>query len=190
MRDTTVAPRYARALQILVQGQARKSGEPLVPLLERTLEDLRGLAVLVAPGSRIGGFLANPQVRPADKRAALARGLEGRASRTIAVFADLLLRKHRLGITREIKQEFEAIVERARGVQRAQVVSAVPLTDAEVTRLHRELERTTGQKVVMATVIDPSIVGGAYVRVGDRIIDRSVRSLLESIAHQLYEVSV
>jgi F-type H+-transporting ATPase subunit delta len=190
MRETHVAGRYARALLLLIEGYARKSGEPLVPQLERALEDLRGLAAVVAPGSRVGDFLAHPQVRPDLKQAALRKGLEGRAARTVVVFADLLLRKHRLGVARDIVREFEALVERAQGVQRAQVVSAVPLTDDELARLHRELERNTGRKIVLAARVDPSIVGGAYVRIGDRIIDRSVTTLLESIAHQLYEVSV
>ena len=82
------------------------------------------------------------------------------------------------------------MVERARGVQRAQVVSAVPLEAGEIERLHRELERTTGKKIRLTTLVDPAIIGGAYVRIGDRIVDRSVKTLLESISNQLYEVSL
>jgi len=70
------------------------------------------------------------------------------------------------------------------------VVSAVPLTDGERKRLHGELEQFTRKKIVLEALIDPSLVGGAYVRIGDRVIDRSVKSLLGSLAQQLYEVSV
>jgi len=69
-------------------------------------------------------------------------------------------------------------------------VSAVPLTSAEQKRLHTELERYTGKKIVLDVQVDASLVGGAYVRIGDRVIDRSVKTLLEAIANQLYEVSV
>jgi len=48
----------------------------------------------------------------------------------------------------------------------------------------------TGKKIVLDTALDPGLLGGAYVRIGDRVVDRSVRSLLEAIAKQLYEVSV
>jgi F-type H+-transporting ATPase subunit delta len=66
----------------------------------------------------------------------------------------------------------------------------VPLSDAERQRLHRELERHTGHKVHMLADVDPELVGGALVRLGDRVIDRSVRTLLEAITHQLQEVSL
>ena len=70
------------------------------------------------------------------------------------------------------------------------MVSAVPLTDEERARLHAQLERVTARKIVLEARVDPAILGGAYVRIGDRVVDRSVRTLLEAVAHQLYEVSV
>lgn len=188
MKETTVAARYARALELLIRRQA--SGAALLDQLDRTLDDLHGLAELTLSGSRIGELLSHPQVRPDDKRAVLRKALDGRAERAVVVFADLLLRKKRLGLAHEIAREFAVIVERAKGVQRAQVVSAVPLTPEELRRLHAGLEKHTGRKITVETVIDPSLVGGAYVRIGDRIIDRSVRTLLQSIAHRLFEVGV
>lgn len=189
MKDTSVGSRYARALQLLIE-RRQPAGDARVELLQRTLDDLRGLAELVRPGSRVGDFLAHPQVRPEDKRGLLRKALDGRAERSVVVFADLLLRKKRLGVLAEIVREFVAIVDRAKGVQHAQVVSAVPLSSEELARLHAGLEQRTGRKIVMTTAIDPSLVGGAYARIGDRIVDRSVASLLQSIAHRLYEVSV
>ena len=82
------------------------------------------------------------------------------------------------------------MVFKAKGLQRAQVVSAVPLTPAELDRLRGELERSTGKKITITTQVDPALVGGAYVRIGDRVVDRSVTTLLQAIANKLYEVSV
>ncbi|MCC6651490.1 MAG: ATP synthase F1 subunit delta [Candidatus Eisenbacteria bacterium] len=190
MKDNNVSGRYAQALYLLTQKHAAKDGQPLVPVLERTLEDLKGLAELVQPGSKAGAFLTNPQVSPAEKRRVLELGLKGRAMRTVEVFGDLLLRKKRLNLTAQIARDFETLVERAQGLQRAQVVSAVPLTQPELDRLHGELERTTGKKITITTLVDPTLLGGAYVRIGDRIVDRSVTTLLQAIAHKLFEVSV
>jgi F-type H+-transporting ATPase subunit delta len=190
MSDNHVSHRYAQALFLLTERISAREGQPLVGVLERTLEDLRGVAELVQPGSRLGGFLANPQVSPDEKRRVLKSGLDGRAMRSIVVFIDLLLRKKRLRFVNEIVKDFQGLVERAQGLQRAQVVSAVGLERAEVARLHAELERTTGKKIVLTEAVDASLVGGAYVRIGDRIIDRSVKTLLETISHQLYGVSV
>jgi F-type H+-transporting ATPase subunit delta len=190
IQDSSVAARYARALQILTEKQAAKAGQPALPALEVALAELQGLVGLFAPGTRAGRFLLDPQVNPADRRKVLEHALTQRVTPGVRVFADLLLRKKRLAMIRVIAREFQAIVERVQGLERAIVVSAVPLDDAEHTRLHGELERFTGKKIVLEASVDAALVGGAYVRIGDRVIDRSVKSLLASLAHQLYEVSV
>jgi F-type H+-transporting ATPase subunit delta len=90
----------------------------------------------------------------------------------------------------EITDQFEALVEHAQGIRRAHVVSAVPLAEAERTRLHTTLESWTRSKVRLTSEVDAALLGGALVRLGDRVIDRTVRTLLEAIGHQLYETSV
>ena len=181
MKDTRVAGRYARGLFILTE----KRGETV-----RALEDLKGLNEVLKPGSRVGNFLASPGVRLADKRESIRRALDGKVARTVVLFVDLLLRKKRLTEYETIVTEFEALVEKLQGVQRAHVVSAVPLTDAEQKRLHAELERHTHSKIRLTSEVDSNLVGGALVRIGDRVIDRSVATLLKAIEQQLSEVSV
>lgn len=190
MKDTSVSGRYARALFLLTEHTSAKEGTPLVPRLEQTLADLQGVAAIVAAGTRVGDFLAHPKVAPQDKRAVLEKGLTGKVLRSVQVFADLLLRKKRLTLAGHIATEFQALVEEAQGLKRAVVTSAVPLNEPERARLLAELERTTGKRIVLTSEIDPSLLGGAYVRIGDRIIDRSVKTLLASISEHLYEASV
>lgn len=181
MRDTIVAGRYARALFIV----AEKRGQTV-----RVLEDLKGVAQVLEPNGRAANFLGSPGVKTEDKRKLLRTVLESRVDRSTLVFVDLLIRKQRLNEFATIVTEFEALVEAQQGIQRAQVTSAVALSDAERDRLHLELERMTGRKVRMQLDVDPTLLGGALVRMGDRVIDRSVRTLLEAITHQLQEVSV
>lgn len=188
--DVSIAGRYARALLILTEKLTAKSGQPLIGVLEQTLEELQGLARLLGPGSRAGAYLLNPQVSPADRRRVLEQALQGKVLPSVRVFADLLLRKHRLNVIVAVAHEFQVIVERKKGLERATVVSAVPLEAAEVSRLVKELERVTGKKIVLEAQVDATLLGGAYVRIGDRVIDRSVKTLLSAIAQQLYEVSV
>jgi F-type H+-transporting ATPase subunit delta len=181
LRDVIVAGRYAKALFIITE----RRGET-----ERALEDLKGLAGVLEPGGRVGSFLASPQVRLPDKRDVLRRGFEGKVLRTVIVFVDLLLRKRRLAGFPVIVEEFEALVESALGIKRAHVVSAVPLLAEESRELHRNLEQFTRSRIKLSSEVDPSLLGGALVRIGDRVVDRSVRTLLEAIEHQLQEVSV
>jgi F-type H+-transporting ATPase subunit delta len=69
-------------------------------------------------------------------------------------------------------------------------VSAVPLTEDELKRLHARLERMTGLTIELTTRVDPALIGGLYVRIGDRVMDRSVKGLLRSLQDRLFEVSL
>ena len=189
IKDASVSARYARALLLLTERQASKNGRPVLALLEQTLEELLGLAALVSPGTRAGKFLLDPQIAPDDRRRVLEHGLQGNVLPSVRVFADLLLRKKRMILVDTIVREFQAIVERAKGLARATVVSAVPLDSAERNRLHAELERFTGKKIVLEFQLDAALVGGAYVRIGDRVIDRTLRTKLTAMKKQLLTTS-
>lgn len=181
MKDSGVAGRYARGLFLVTERRKETA---------RALEDLQALGPVIEHGSRLGSFLESPAVRPADKQAALRRGLEGKVTRTVVLFLELLLRKKRLSEYARIVVEFETLVERSQGIQRAHVASAVPLTGAELQRLHAELERHTGKKIKLTSEVDPRLIGGALVRIGDHVIDRSAATLLRSIEEQLAAVNV
>lgn len=180
-KDTTVAARYARALFIVTE----KRGETA-----RALPDLAAMWQALKPGTPAGRLLATPLVVLTDKRAAVQKVLAGRVLPSVAVFVDLLLRKKRIMELSKVVTEFEALVERQQGIQRAQVVSAVPLAEDERRRLHAEIERLTSHKIRLTAEVDPRLLGGALVRIGDRVIDRSVRSLLEAMEQRLLETSV
>jgi F-type H+-transporting ATPase subunit delta len=181
MQDTSVAGRYARALFIVTE----KRGETT-----QALEDLKGLWNIMKPGTPVGRLLATPMVLLSDKRKVLMKALEGKVLHAVVLFIDLLLRKTRLHELQTIVTEYEALVERKEGIQRAAVTSAVPLSEAERATLHRHLERTTGKKIRLTSGLDTGLVGGALVRIGDRVVDRSVQALLAAIERQLMETSV
>ncbi len=180
-QDVGVAGRYARALFIVTE----KRGETAL-----ALTDLKSAWEAVKPGTPAGRLLATPLVLLSDKRKVVQQVLEGKALRSVALFLDLLLRKKRLAELALIVSEFEALVERQQGIQRAQVVSAVPLTDAEQKQVHAEIERMTGSKIRLTAEVDSRLLGGALVRIGDRVIDRSVRSLLDAVQEKLLATTV
>lgn len=181
MKNSHVAARYARALFLLTE----KRGETV-----RALEDLKSMWEVLKPGTRVGALLMTPQVLLTDKRRVLLQVFEGKAVHSVVLFVDLMMRKKRLHELEDIVHEFEAIVEKQQGIQRALVVSATALNDGEIQRLHADLERRTKSKIKLTAEVDPSLVGGALVRIGDRVIDRSVRTLLEQLGRQLSEVTV
>ena len=181
MNSSTIVARYARALFIVTERRKETAA---------AVADLLGMVKVMAPGSSTARLFASPEVRLPDKRALLRRVLEPRASRSVTVFMDLLLRKKRLRDLPGIGSEFEALVERAHGIQRAHLVSAVPFGKAELARLEKLLEAQTHAKIKLSTEVDERLIGGALVRIGDRVIDRSVRTLLGAVAARLYETAV
>jgi F-type H+-transporting ATPase subunit delta len=175
------AERYARALFMV----AERRGE-----IFEVLEDLKRLLALTGEDPRLGGYLRSPLVPLERKRALLKSALASRALVPVASFMDLLLRKKRMGLFAAAVGEYEQQVRAWQGLQEAEAVSAVPLTADEAKRLHARLERMTGLTIELKTRVDPALLGGLYVRIGDRVLDRSVKGLLQSLQGRLFEVSL
>jgi F-type H+-transporting ATPase subunit delta len=98
-----------------------------------------------------------------------------------------LLNKKRLFELRTIVEEFQGLVEDHRGILRARVTSAVPLADRELDGLVAALEKGMAKKIRVVSNVDPGILGGLVVRVGDRIADQSVRAQLNRLREQLLD---
>jgi len=99
--------------------------------------------------------------------------------------AKLLVRKNRTALAVEIAAQFERLLEAQRGVSRARAVTAVPLGDAERDALARRLREQTGKDVVLETSVDPRLLGGVVVQIGDRLIDASTRAKLKALRTSL-----
>ena len=97
----------------------------------------------------------------------------------------LLRRKSRLGLGPDIASFFRELVDDERGVARAVVTSAVELEPERRVQLVRRLAEQTGRQVTVEMQVDPSILGGLIVRIGDRLVDGSTRARLRSLRSQL-----
>ena len=100
-------------------------------------------------------------------------------------FLRLLRRKNRLALGGSIASFFRELLDAERGVLRAEVTSAVPLDDAQRERLAQKIAADTGKQVELDTNVDPALIGGLVVRIGDQMIDGSTRSRLRSLRTQL-----
>ena len=97
----------------------------------------------------------------------------------------LLRRKGRLTLGPSIASYFHEMWDQERGIERAVVRTAVPLDDATRDRIREQLSRETGKTIEMETEVDPSLLGGAVVRIGDRLIDGSTRTRLRQLRGRL-----
>jgi F-type H+-transporting ATPase subunit delta len=102
--------------------------------------------------------------------------------------AKLLVRKNRSELAVDIADQFQQLLEGQRGVSRARATTAVPLGDAEREALSRRLAEQTGGEVVLETEVDPGLLGGVMVQIGDQLIDASTRSKLRALRASLHAI--
>jgi len=159
-----------------------------VALRDNTIDawrlELDAAAAIVAE-ERIGRALANPSI-PLETRLATADGTFGRlVGRQALNLIGLMLRRGRIEQLPRLAAEFRRLDDERKGITHATATSSSSLTQDEVKALTRRLEEYTGGRVELDVQVDPSLLGGLVVRVGDRLIDGSVRSRLERLRNQL-----
>jgi len=99
----------------------------------------------------------------------------------------LLRRKNRLALGPSIASYFHEMWDEERGVERAIVRTAVDLDDATRERIRQQLAQQTGKTIELETEVDPSLIGGAVIRIGDRLIDGSTRTRLRQLRGRLQQ---
>lgn len=99
--------------------------------------------------------------------------------------ARLLVRKQRTGLAPEIAVQFRAMVQERSGIRHVKASTAVALTETERLQLTARLRETTGHEVVLETAVDPALLGGLVVQIGDRLIDASTRHRLQELRKSL-----
>jgi F-type H+-transporting ATPase subunit delta len=128
--------------------------------------------------------LANPAL-PLDQRLEAANRVFEGLSQPVRNIIFLLVRRRRIEQLPRVVAEFIRLDDRRQGITHATATSAAPLTDLEVKALTARLEGMSGGRIALTTSVDESLLGGLIVRVGDRLIDGSVRGRLERLRNQL-----
>jgi F-type H+-transporting ATPase subunit delta len=128
--------------------------------------------------------LSSPVVTPAQKLALIEADVPN-LTPSARNLLHLLLHRDRLGYLPDIAAAFHERLNRERGIVTAQVTTAEPLDAAAQTALAAKLSAFVGQQVQMQTSVDPTIIGGVVARIGDQLIDGSVRGRLETLRRRL-----
>lgn len=176
MREPTIARNYAEALLAL----ARKAGD--LGGWGRLIDDV---ARATEQDVRLRRFLEAPQIDADDKKAVLERALADRAPRLFVRFLQKLVDNRRQMLIPAIATAYHDLVDEAEGRVHARVTVARPVDEAGETAIARELSRALGKQVVPHVSVDPAIIGGVVVRVGDTVMDGSVRRRLASLRGRL-----
>lgn len=170
-RSQTSARRYAEAAFEVAQRDG--SAEAWLERLEQVAQ--------VLGDEEVGRVLENPAIPFEARRDSVERVLGSGAPDALRNLLLLLLRRGRIDLVPALAREFRRLVNRRAGITTTVVTSAGELSRDDVEELTARLERFTGGKVELELRVDESLLGGIVVRVGDRLIDGSVRSRLERL---------
>jgi F-type H+-transporting ATPase subunit delta len=136
----------------------------------------------------LGAVLENPKVRLTDKVHLIDKLLPD-LSQLARNFACLMVAKQRLGILDQVVAEYERMADAHEGLEHAHVTTAVSLDKEDGDRLVDRLAQMTGKRIVLASDVDPSIIGGFVARIGDKLVDGSTRARLEALKKRLVETA-
>ena len=167
------ARRYAEALyQIALSENA-------VPAFGASLESLRR-----AFTPEVLRSLRNPGIPLRARRAALDAATAGEP-KAVRSFLDLLLERERIALFPQIATAYVDLVERRAGIVKGTITTAKEISAKERDELVSRLERSSGKKIRATFAVDESLLGGAKVQVGDRLIDSSLKAQLDELRREL-----
>ena len=175
MLKGAIARRYAGAIFDL----ARKQNT-----IDRTLEDVEEIARLFSI-RKLAYLLREPKVSAQRKETALRQALSSRVLPTSLNLALLVVQRQLIDVMPNIAAELEQLVLDYKNEAVAQVTTAKPMKAREQVLVEQALTQKTGKKIIMQTRTDPSILGGVIARVGDQVIDGSVRYRLNVLRQHL-----
>jgi F-type H+-transporting ATPase subunit delta len=176
MRDTTIARNYAETLLVLAT----------------RAEDLRGwgkmlsdVAAAMRENATLRLFLESPRISASQKSAVLGKAFQDQMPRLMLRFFQTLVQHRRQMLIPEIAEEYLNLVDAAEGRIHARVTVARETDDAGRTAIAAQLSRVFGKEVVPHISVDPAIMGGVVVHVGDTVLDGSVRRRLASLRRRM-----
>jgi len=172
MSELTVATRYAKSLIDLAQEQKT---------LETVREDMALFVQTLKASTELQAVLRNPIIPHSKKKNILHAIFDGKVSKVTLLFFDIMVNKSRGEILFPTALEFVNQYDVIKNIVNATVVSASPLSAPNLQKMIDEVKRITGGNVVMNAKVDPNLIGGFVLTIGDRQIDTSVATDLKII---------
>ncbi|HTW12834.1 MAG TPA: ATP synthase F1 subunit delta [Solirubrobacteraceae bacterium] len=170
-----IAQVYARSLFEVASEQNK---------LDTIKEQLGEFADALAGNREFAVFFFSPYFSVEEKKDGLRRAVEG-ADPIFANFLEALLERHRMPAIYRIRTEFETLYDKTNKLLPVQVTSAIELDSELVASLGRRIGEQTGNQIELSTNIDPEILGGIVLRVGNFILDASIKTRLEQLRREV-----
>ncbi len=177
MKNLAIARRYAKALLMIGKddGQA-----------ENYKDELDGVARLIQSNQELEQAITNPLHDATARKKVLTAVVEKLGlSKVMKSFITLLFDKGRIGFLEGINDFYQELADELKGIARATVVSATELSDDAIEKIRQGLSNRTGKEVILEVNQDPGLIGGIVTRIGDLVLDGSVKTQLLNMRESL-----
>jgi F-type H+-transporting ATPase subunit delta len=153
-------------------------------VLDEIQEQLALWADALGENKDLQTFFFSPRFSTAEKKDAIRKIIDGGDERFLN-FLELLAERHRLPATFRIRREFDDLWREEHKLLSVEVTSAIELDESLVSSIGARIEERTGRRIELTSRVDPDIIGGLVLRVGNKILDASVHGRLERLRRQL-----
>ena len=167
-----VASRYAKSIIDL----AKEKGT-----LEQVKTEMEEVAKVIKSNSELKAVLANPIIKTDKKQNILKALFEGKVSTEVSSFFDIMIRKGRGELVYATAVEFIREYNELQGIVKAEVVSAQPLSSANIQSIGNKIAEQVNAHVILTNRVDSSLIGGFIIKVGDKQLDESIAGKLNKL---------
>lgn len=176
-----VSKTYARALfELAVEGQ----------MVDQILAEYEFVKNSFDEFPEFLEIVRSPKISLDEKKKIMEETFGGKISETLTSFFKILLDKKRSDVIRDVYDDYSVLVDESKGLVVARVESVIPLDANEIEVLGAKLNQVTGKTVTIDNIINPNIMGGLVVKVGDKVVDGSVKRKLENMKHELAQIII
>ena len=177
MKNLAIARRYAKALLLI----GKEDGQ-----IDTYRDELGAFAKLIEQEKSLQQVLVNPLYDADGRKRVLADVIDNlKLSKAMTTFLLFLFDKGRIGFLGNINEFFQKFADELKGVARASLVSATELSSEAIEKIRSALSTRTGKDIILEVEQDPSLIGGIVTRIGDLVLDGSVRTQLLNMRQSL-----
>lgn len=175
MRETRAAIRYAKAVLNLALDLKKA---------DKVNEDMQLIASTVEENKELQILLVSPVYKVKVKKAALSELFEKKVSEISFGLINQLMENKRLPLLAEVAKQYTIIYDHYKGTEIAKVTSAIPLTDDLKTKVLKKVKDILGKEVHLENIVDPNIIGGFILKVGDKQFDASILGKMNNLRRE------
>ncbi len=181
MIENQVARKYGQAIFELAQEKN---------MLEEVAEDLKSLRETIDEVKDFKNLLYHPRIEDDKKKEVFLELTSDEISDLTQDFCQLLIDKRRIRFLYHIVRDFEKRLNEAEEILEVEVISAIELPEDLQARIRKKLEDVTGYRVELESSVDEDLIGGFQIKVGDKIIDGSIKGELDKLQKKLEQIPV